>query len=74
MGKNKKFAKILLEKGYDPNTGLNEDVFIKIANENENDRDMAKRAMKDQTIYSILEERLTKVLNLSCKIGKGKLI
>ena len=29
MGKNKKFAKILLEKGYDPNTGLNEDVFIK---------------------------------------------
>ena len=70
--KNNRKSKYTSEMGYNPNTGLNKDIFVKIETENAMDREMAKRARTNQADYNILEERLMKVLNLTCKIGKGK--
>ena len=61
----------LKENEYNPETGLNEEIFIKNIITNTIDRYMIKK-IDNKEVYSIIENRLMKLLDIACKQNKKK--
>ena len=57
---------------YNPQSKLNEELFIKQNIINEIDKYMVNKSKTDNNIYKIIENYLMNVLNITCRIRKDK--
>ena len=64
--------KAVKDNEYNPESQLSKEIFIKNNIVDSIDKYMVKIASNDKTIYSIIENNLLNVLNITCKIGKKK--